>query len=162
MWRARHPHTNAQILPLAWKNTTSLTTATTAAASNIVTHTHTHRIHTSKLFLTCKSTVTFHAKQSHTLSQAVMIVSGKDDSTEVILCLQHAAAPHTHNLNVVTNHLRYSKVLISPLSPRGSCVWIPPHPQCLSLTEHTHIASAGLTHMILLMRQLQFALTLCV
>lgn len=68
-----------------------------------------------------------------------------------------AACSHTHNLKVVTSHLRDSTVLISPLSPRAVCGDYPP---TVSQWTHTHIASAGLTHMILLMRRLRFV-SLC-
>lgn len=60
----------------------------------------THGIHTSKLLLTCKSTLTYHAKHSHLrhcrLRLSFVIIYGQGNSTDVMVCLQHAATPRTH------------------------------------------------------------------
>lgn len=85
------------------------------------THTcmHTRRKHTFKFLLTCKSALAFHAKHSHLIYSSVELslipVYGSDSSRGVMVWLQPLLKnTHRHTLlDVVTNELRCSKVLIT-------------------------------------------------
>lgn len=70
-------------------------------------HHHTCNMNTSKLFLTCKSTVTFHAKYSHLthcfrLSLIVVWIKGQHHRHQSVF----AATPHAHTIFRCRNQLK--------------------------------------------------------
>lgn len=144
-------HTCAGKTPPLWQQPLPLLPVV-AFDAHMHTHTcmHTRRKHTFKFLLTCKSALAFHAKHSHLIYSSVELslipVYGSDSSRGVMVWLQPLLKnTHRHTLlDVVTNELRCSKVLITLVE--ALCRSHPTHNVSLLMHMHTHCLSWSESH----------------